>query len=231
MTKPLRSPAASTCCSGCRSRSPWYGSLSKATKLCAGQGTTSRFEREGAPGDIPVVGRFSLSNLRYQVLAQPGSTITVEWFYCYLGNPEKTALRLKEKRAREGRVADASPPPFRPDQLEEGMIYRLTLKVVPSKESSPHGAVGGPGDVVLTERQYDQAVTVASGDHVLLRLPMSLPMTWAPVKGKEALRQVKSRPLPPERQEAARQSPHGRRIFPEQSPLSGAGPTRVHGHG
>ena len=161
-------------------------------------------DHQETQSDIPNVGGFSLSNLRYQVSAQPGSTVTIEWMYCYLGSPEKTEKRLAGKRASEGHATDESPPPFRPglrpEQLDEGMIYRVKLKVVPSEGSSPHGVMGGLGDVVLTERQYDQAVTVASNDHVLLRLPMSLPMTWAPVKGKDILRQVKAPPPPPERQ-------------------------------
>ena len=59
----------------------------------------------------------------------------VEWVYCYLDKPEETALRLKEKRAREGQAADrSSSPPFRPDlrpeELREGMIYRVKLNTV-----------------------------------------------------------------------------------------------------
>ena len=83
-------------------------------------------ERKEWQGDVPNVGGFSLSDQLYKVLAKPGSKITVEWMYSYLGRPEKTAQRLKAK-----------PPPFPPpddklpEKLREGMIYRVQLNVVP----------------------------------------------------------------------------------------------------
>jgi len=89
---------------------------------------------QGPPGQVPNLGGASLSDNRYQILAEPGSLVTVEWMYCYLGKPERTERRLAERRTRQGQGAD--PGPFRPglraEELQEGMTYRVTLKVANS---------------------------------------------------------------------------------------------------
>ena len=100
----------------------------------------------GAPAGVPNLGGYSFSDNHYLVAAQPGSQVTVEWVYCYLGRPQQTAQRLAEKRARQGLPANSAPAPFRPDlrpeQLEEGMTYRVTIKVVAPQVTTEPRPVG-----------------------------------------------------------------------------------------
>src|SRR5262249_4363542 len=56
----------------------------------------------GAPGGVQNLNNDRFSDYHYQVAAQPGSQVTVEWVYCQYGKPEKAPQQLAEKRASQG---------------------------------------------------------------------------------------------------------------------------------
>jgi hypothetical protein len=134
----------------------------------------------------PKIGGSSVTESRYEIAVNPGAVITAEWVYCYLGSPEKTAQRLAASEA--GKTSPEFRPGLRAQDLREGMIYRVRIRVLPAtNETAVLDPPGWPHSVLLSGEQFDQTVEVSSGGQVLLQLPMSMPMTWAQTESSEKL--------------------------------------------